>query len=251
MVNYENVPVAVQESVRKFVAIPKKVSSMAVMQAEGYLTKEDVENLIKAPRSKPMRETSTSGWVSFEIDGVERSAYPLTTVLTKEEKDIYYANKKANATGVKRPRGTKKLTKEEEALNEKVGRILDNLAKIRAAVEDEEALALLDDIAAETKSLKAQTKSSLLEKFFGVSSPDDLPETVSYKFVTQRSGANPEGDFITDEDGNLLFNATKDDIPDGFDGAFNLKEVKDAVKKLADAGIVDMSNRITGFAMNM
>lgn len=251
MVNYENVPVAVQESVRKFVAIPKKVSSMSVMLDEGYLTKEDVKNLIKAPRSKPMRETSTSGWVSFEIDGVERSAYPLTTVLTKEEKDLYYANKKANATGVKRPRGIKKLSKEEEALNDKVSKILGNLATIQAAVEDEEALALLDEVVAEAKSLKVQTKSSLLEKFFGVSSPDDLPETVSYKFVTQRSGANPEGDFITDEDGNLLFNATKDDIPDGFDGAFNLKEVKDAVKKLADAGIVDMSNRITGFAMNM
>jgi hypothetical protein len=251
MINYENVPVAIQESVRKFVAIPKKVSSMSVMLAEGYLTKEDVDNLVHAPRSRQQTNNSSSGWIAFEIDGVERSAYPLTTVMTDEERAIYNGTRKANNTGVKRPRGQKKLSKEEEVLNEKVAHILGNLDIIRDAVKDEAALAVLDDVVAETKSLKVQAKSSLLEKFFGVSSPDDLPETVSYNFVTQRQNADPEGDFITDEEVNLLFNAKKADIPEDFNGAFNLKEVKDAVKKLADAGIVDMSNRITGFAMNM
>jgi len=252
MVNYTNVSKEVQDSVRKFVNLPKIPKwSIKQLLRDGLLTEQDVNNLAKAPRSQPMTTSNADGWIHFEIDGVDRNAFPLYRFLTPEERDVYHTHRDAHVTGEKCPRGGgKKLSAEDEKRNASVDELLTALELLRGEVSDT-GRDLLDEAVAKAKALKVAPKSSLLEKYFGVSTPEELPPEVTFKFVACRKDGSKEGDFLRDENGNLLFMAKSADVPDDYDGAYTKDDLKKVVKKLADMGIVDMSNRIKGFAMNM
>lgn len=252
MIDYTNVSKEIQASVRKFVNLPK-IPKWSIKQLirDGLLTEQDVNNLAKAPRSQPMTTSNSDGWIHFEIDGVDRNAFPLYRFLTPEERDVYHSHRDEHATGEKCPRGgSKKLSTEDEKRNASIDELLSALELLKGEVSAD-GLGLLEEAVAKAKALKVTPKSSLLEKFFGVSTPEELPPEVSYKFVVSRKGASKDGDFLRDEDGKLLFMAKSADVPDDYDAAYLREDVKKAVQKLLDTGVVDMTNRIKGFAMNM
>jgi len=251
MINYTNVSKEVQDSVRKFVNLPVIPKwSIKQLLADGLLTEQDIVNLSKAPRSQPMTTSNSDGWIHFEIDGKDRNAFPLYRFLTAEEKQVYHTHRNEHATGEKCPRGSKKLSAEDEKRNANIDELLAALELLRGEVSNT-GRDLLEEAMTKAKALKVSPKVSLLEKFFGVSTPEELPLEVSYKFVAFRKGGAKDGEMLRDEDGKLMFLARNADIPDEYDAAYTKDDVKKAVQKLLDMGICDMTNRIKGFAMNM
>lgn len=163
-----------------------------------------------------MTTSNADGWIHFEIDGVDRNAFPLYRFLTAEEKEVYHSHRDAHATGEKCPRGDKKLSAEDEKRNASIDELLAALELLKGEVSNT-GRDLLDEAVAKAKALKVAPKVSLLEKYFGVSTPEELPLEVSYKFVVSRKGGSKEGEFLKDGDGKLMFLARNADIPDEYD----------------------------------
>lgn len=213
----------VQAAVDKYVHLPKNLTSKAKVMESGLMTEEEWALIPSAERSSPM--VSNSKWAKVKAsDGTERTLMPFTTLLTKEERDIYNNVRAERKTGETRPRA--QLKKADIEFNADIDGVLEEL--LTANLDNEHVAAAI----AKLKSMKKVAKDNELMKYFNVSCAEDLPEQMTVQYLMFR---NMNEEFADD------YMITE--CPDGFMPYYGLKDIKDMLDKI-EKKIPDIKSRI-------
>jgi len=201
-----------EQVAKKFVELPKELTSLDKILKAGYMTREEFESVKDMPRSTEME--SGTKWAKIKSGDKERTLYPFYSLLTETEKQIYRGYKKNHMSTMSS--GSPKA----EELNKELDELKAELVALKVPAE----------ILAKLEKFRIAKKNSLIADMFGVDTIQALTGKVNLAYVMFRG---PNGEFSEELQPNMV-----DLVQKGFMPKFTLQQVKDNVAKLEAKGIL-------------